>query len=347
MHIRNIQLVAASAVLAISLPVSRADAQRVSSVTDLRAAIAAARPGSRVSIAPGTYDIGSRPLRVEDKRGVQIIGSGAGRTIIRASGSAPFIFELAGSNHDIEIAGMTLLGATRLTRNTHGLASGSDRMNLTRARFHDLEIRNVAVGISVVGSGNGICDDVRITGNQLSNIQDVRASDGTTSGSGYGIHNDGCSNTRIAGNTIRNADRHSIYQASAYQPGRPRASGSIVIDSNVIVDHGKTSSLDNEWQVALAVARSSNVVVSGNEIVNSRFDAISIEDPTEERRGYAVRNVSLIDNTVRGTRAADVFLTASGTFTSRGNRFYRGNAASRPVIRRDGKGRSGYLSSER
>lgn len=346
-HINTVQLIVGIAASAISLPVSRADAQSVSSVAELRSAIAAARPGTTVTIAPGTYDIGSRPLRVDGKRNVRIVGAGAGRTTIRSSGSAPFIIELAGSNDDIEIAGMTLLGASRLTRNTHGLASGFDRMNLTRAWFHDLDIRNVAVGISVVGSGNGVCDGVRITDNELTNIQDVVNAEGVTSGSGYGIHNDGCSNTRISGNTIRNADRHSIYQASAYQPGRPPASGSIVIADNLIVDHGKTSSLSNEWQVALAVARSSNVVVSGNEIVDPRFDAISIEDPGEERKGYAVRNVSLIDNVVRGGRTADLFLTAAGTFTSRGNRFYRGKAASPPVIRRDGKGRAGRLSSER
>jgi hypothetical protein len=344
--LRNIRALAAIAAVATALPSFRAEAQGVASVAELRSAIDGARPGSTIRIAAGTYDVGSRPLRIEGRRGIQIIGAGAGRTIIRASASAPFIFELAGSNDDIEVAGMTLLGASRLTTNTHGLASGSDRMNLTRAWFHDLDIRNVAVGISVVGSGNGICDDVRITGNQLSNIQDVMRADGVTSGSGYGIHNDGCSNARISGNTIRNADRHSIYQASAYQRGRPAASGSIIIEDNVIIDHGRTSSLPNEWQVALAVARSSNVVVSRNEIVNSRFDAISIEDPTEERQGHTVRNVSLIENTVRGARTADVFLTAAGTFTSRGNRFYRGNALSRPVIRRDGKGRSGTLSSE-
>ena len=324
------------------------EAQRVSSVSELRAAIASARAGTTVSIAPGTYDIGSRPLRIEDKRNVRILGAGSGITIIRAAGSAAFIFELAGSNDDIEIAGLTLLGASRLMKNTHGLASGSDRMNLMRAWFHDLDIRNVAVGISVVGSGNGICDGVRITDNELSNIQDVVTPTGVTSGSGYGIHNDGCTNTRITGNTIRNADRHSIYQASAYQRDRPAASGSVVIDNNTIVDHGRTSSLANEWQVALAVARSSNVVVSRNQIIDSRFDAISIEDPSEEKRGYNVRNVSLIDNVVRGARTADIFLTAGGTFISRGNRFYRGGRSSAsPVIRREGKGKFGALSSER
>ena len=330
----------------LPLPISSAGAQQVSSVAQLRAAIANARSGTTVSIAPGTYDIGAAPLRITDKRNVRIIGSGTGQTIVRASASAAFIFELAGSNDNLEVAGMTLEGAPRLRRNTHALASGSDRMNLRRASFHDLEIRNVAVGISVVGSGNGTCDDVRITSNHLDNIQDVVRPGGTTSGSGYGIHNDGCSNVRIAGNTIRNADRHSIYQASAYQPDRPRASGSIVIDNNVIIDHGRTSSLGNEWQVAIVVARSSNVVVSRNEITNPYHDAISIEDPGEEQRRYVVRNISLIDNTVRGARRADVFLTASGTFTSRGNRFFRGSSASRPVIRRDGKGASGRLSSE-
>jgi len=324
----------------------RAEAQSVSTVTGLRAALAGVRRGSRIAIAAGTYDIGNTPLRIADTRGVAIIGAGAGKTIIRASGSAPFIFELAGSNDNLEVAGMTLLGAPRLARNTHGLASGSDRMNLTRARFHDLVVRNVAVGISVVGSGNGFCDDVEITSNTLDNIQDLVRGNGVTSGSGYGIHNDGCTSVRIAGNTIRNADRHSIYQASGYQPDRPRASGSIVIDNNVIIDHGRSSSLPNEWQVALVVARSSNVVVSRNEIINSNFDAISIEDPSEEKRGYSVRNISLVDNTVRGARTADVFLTASGTFTSRGNRFYRGSSATRPVIRREGKGVAGRLSSE-
>lgn len=328
---------------------SRAEAQSTFSVADLRAAITNARPNSRVTIPAGTYDIGNTPLRIEDKRNVQIIGAGAGKTIIRAAASAPFIFELAGSNDRLTVASMSLEGAEHLAKNTHALASGPDRMNLTRANFHDLDIRNAAVGISVVGSGNGICDDVQITSNHLDNIQDVVTSAGTTSGSGYGIHNDGCSNVRIADNVIRNADRHSIYQASAYQPDRPKAAGSIVIDHNLIINHAKTSSLNNDFLVAIVVARSSNVVVSRNVIVNPYHDAISIEDPPGEGRTYSVKNVNLIDNTVLGSRGADVFLTASGSFTSDGNRFYHSSATSipsPPFIRRDGKGVSGRLTSE-
>jgi hypothetical protein len=319
-------------------------AQEISSAADLRAAIARARPNSRVSIPAGTYNIGSTPLRIEEKRNVEIVGAGEGRTVIRASASAPYIFELAGSNDGLTVANMTLEGASRLSTNTHALASGPDRMNLTRARFYDLEIRNVAVGISVVGSGNGYCDDVQITSNHLDNIQELMKADGTTSGSGYGIHNDGCSNVRISRNVIRNADRHSIYQASAYQPGRPRASGSIVIDNNTIIDHGRTSLQNNEWRVALVVARSANVTVSNNEIDNPYHDAISIEDPSEEKGNYNVRNIRLIDNIVRDPHAADIFLTASGTFVSEGNQFYHGNASARPFVRRAGRGVSGKLS---
>lgn len=345
MRIKN--LMSVLGVLPLTMTISTA---QNFSVADLRTAIADARPNSRVVIPPGMYDIGNTPLRIEDKRNVQIIGAGAGKTIIRAGASAPFILELAGSNDRLTVASMSLEGAVHLAKNTHALASGSDRMNLTRSRFHDLDIRNVAVGISVVGSGAGICDDIQITSNHLDNIQDFFTAPNNTSGSGYGIHNDGCSNVRISDNVIRNADRHSIYQASAYQPDRPKASGSIVIDHNTIIDHAKTSSLNNEWLVAIVVARSSNVVVSRNIIVNPYHDAISIENPPAEGRTYTVKNVSLVDNTVRGSRGADVFLTASGTFTSEGNRFYHGAAAgtpSTPFIRRDGKGMSGRLTSER
>ena len=311
----------------------------------LRTAIANAAPGSRINIAAGIYDVGSTPIKIEGRQGVEIVGAGRGQTILRGNGSAQFIIELAGSNENLKVSSLTIEGATTLSTNTHGLASGGNRINLRGARFFDLEVKNVAVGISVVASGAGICNDVEITNNYLSNIQDFRNSAGTTSGSGYGIHNEACTQVRIAGNVIRNADRHSIYQATAYQPDRP-GPGSIVIEENLIIDHARTSSLTNSWLVALAVARSSNVVVAHNVIVNSYRDAISIENPPAESRTYVVQNVRLIGNTVLGSREADVFLTASGGFTFWGNKFYRGDAASAPsapFVRKDGAGLSGSL----
>jgi hypothetical protein len=327
---------------------STADAQARWSVGDLRTAIANARPNSRVSIPAGVYDIGNTPIRIEDKRNVEIVGAGEGKTIIQSGASAPFILELAGTNTNLTISNISLYGAPRLAKNTHALAEGPDRMTLTGGRFHNLDIRNVAVGISVAGTGTGYCDDVQITNNRLDNIQNVLTATGTTSGSGYGIHNESCTNVRIADNIIRNADRHAIYQAKAYQPDRPRAGGSIAIEHNLIINHASTSSINEDFLVAIVVARSSNVTVTHNVIVNPYHDAISVEDPTSEGTSYRVQNVKLVDNTVLGSRGADVFLTANSVTTS-GNRFYHANSSGEsaaPFIRRDGKGVSGRLMDQ-
>jgi hypothetical protein len=314
-------------------------------VSALRTAIANAAPGSRVNIAAGIYDLGSTPLKIENKQSVEIVGAGRGQTILRANGAAQFVVDLAGTNDNLKISSLTIEGAATLGTNTHGLASGYNRMSLRGARFFDLEVKNVAVGISVVGSGSGICNDIEITNNYLSNIQDFVNSVGTTSGSGYGIHSQGCSQVRVAGNVLRNVDRHSIYQAGAYQPDRT-GPGYNVVEENLIIDHARTSSITNYWQTAITVARSSNVVVAHNIIVNPYRDAISIEDPPGEGRTYVVQDVRLIGNTVLGSRSADVFLTAGGSFTSWGNRFYHSDAAaapSAPFIRKDGAGFGGSL----
>ena len=46
-----------------------ARAQRITSAADLRAAVAAARPGTRISIPAGTYDIGRTPIRRQTQPG--------------------------------------------------------------------------------------------------------------------------------------------------------------------------------------------------------------------------------------------------------------------------------------
>jgi len=306
-------------------------------VASLRSAIANAGPNSRVDIPPGVYDLGNTGIVIQGKTNLEIFGAGRGQTIIRAGPSAAYVFELAGSNTNLSVAHMSIEGAATLATNTHGLASGGNRINLFGAKYFDLDIKNVAVGISVVGSGTGQCSGVQILDNYLDNIQDWFTAPNNTSGSGYGIHNDGCTDVRIAGNTIKNADRHSIYQARAYQPDHP-GPGTIVIENNLIIDHAQTSSLNNDWLVALAVARSSNVVVANNVVINSYHDALSIENVLENGSTYVVNNVRLIGNTVIGARGADVFFNASGNFTSWGNKYYHRDATgvpSTPFVRFD------------
>jgi hypothetical protein len=312
---------------------------QVSTVEQLRAAVRNAVPNTAITVAAGTYDLGNQGIKIEEKNGLDISGAGIGKTVIRTGPRAAYGFELVGRVANLSVAHMSIQGTIPADTNTHALASGSYRMSLNGARYFDLDIRNVAVGISVAASSVGGCTNVQITGNYLRNIQDHFQADGTTSGSGYGIHNDGCTATRISNNVIRDADRHSIYQARGYQQAGP---GSVVIDHNLIIDHAKTSSLNATWLVALVVARSSNVVVANNVIVNPYHDALSIETAGP----YTVNNIRLINNTVLGGRDMDLLFEAGGTYTMSGNRFFHRDGTTfttSPTIRRWGVGTSGRL----
>lgn len=324
---------------ALSFATATTNVVQVSNVAELRAAVRNAVPNTAITVAAGTYDLGNEGIKIEEKNGLDISGAGIGRTVIRTGRRAAYGFELVGRVANLSVAHLSIEGAYPADTNTHALASGSYRMSLSGARYFDLDIRNVAVGISVAASSVGGCTNVQITGNYLTNVQDFLKPDGTTAGSGYGIHNDGCTATRIADNVIRDADRHSIYQAGGYQQPGP---GSVVIEHNLIIDHAKTSSLNATWLVAIVVARSSNVVVANNVIVNPYHDALSIETAGS----YAVNNVRLINNTVLGGREMDVFFEAGGTYTMSGNRFFHRDATrftTSPTVRRWGVGATGSL----
>jgi hypothetical protein len=316
---------------------------KVSDVAGLRAAVTNAAPNSRVIVAAGTYDLGNTQLKINNKSNFELIGAGRGQTILKGGSSAPFIVELAGTLSNVSVAHMTLDGATPAIA-TEGLGTG-DNLTITTLKVFDLEIKNVAVGISVDNSATGACTDVEIAGNYLDNMQDVyNPALGGTAGSGYGIANDGCVEVNIHDNVIRNADRHSIYQGKANQGDRP-GFGKVVIQHNLIIDHAKTSSLNAIWLVALVVARSSNVVVANNIIVNPYHIPLSIENEAIGDPQWNVTNVRLINNVVIGPREMDLYLSASGTFTFWGNRFYHRDATgpSAPVVVRAGYGASGNL----
>ncbi|HUQ19937.1 MAG TPA: VCBS repeat-containing protein [Gemmatimonadaceae bacterium] len=316
----------------------------VSDVAGLRSAVANATPNSRIFVAAGTYDLGGTSLKIDGKSNLQIIGAGRGLTVLKANASALWIVELAGAITNLSISHMTLEGTVPLTRISYGLAMGYDRYSLSGGRFFDLEIKNVSVGIQVANSSLGACTDVEIVGNYLDNIQDFPDGTGGTSGSGYGIFNESCVNLRIADNVIRNVDRHAIYQAKANQGDRP-GFGKIVIEHNLIIDHARTSSLNADWLVALVVARSANVVVSNNVIVNAYHIALSIENEAVGAPQWNVTDVRLINNTVLGARDYDVYFSASGPFTFWGNRFYHrdGSATNVAKLAQVGYGLSGTL----
>lgn len=295
----------------------------VSTVSALRSAIRDAKPFQQILIAPGTYDLDDEGLRIANKSDLEVFGSGRGRTIIRLGPNILTGFNTPGNVKRISIAHMTLQGTLPSNVATVAIGSDDDRVSMTGASFFDLEIKDVAVGISLASPRGGQCSDIVITGNSLDNIQDFVVPGGFTRGSGYGIHNENCWRVRIADNVIRNADRHSIYQA--LQTGYGGVG--VVIENNLILDHASTPSIDRWYLTALDVWRSQGVVVSNNVIVAPAHAAMGLGGYDAEHTGLRgpLRNVYFIGNTVLGAGEADIHFELPWSWVFWGNRFANRN----------------------
>jgi len=291
----------------------------VSTVTSLRSAIRNAEPFQQILIAPGVYDLGDEGLRIADKSDLEIFGSGRGQTAIRLGPNALTGFNTPGNVKRLSIAHMTIQGTLPSNVATAAIGSDDDRVSLTGANFYDLEIKDVAVGISLTSPRSGQCSDISITGNSLDNIQDFVLPGGFTRGSGYGIHNENCWRVRIADNVIRNADRHAIYQA--LQTGYGGVG--VIIENNLILDHASTPAIDRWYLTALDVWRSQGVVVANNVIVGPAHAGMGLGGYETEDSGPRgpLRDVYFIGNTVLGAGQADVHFGLAWSWLFWGNRF--------------------------
>jgi hypothetical protein len=197
----------------------------------------------------------------------------------------------------------------RGTSDVEAVAMHQDRTTIVSGlTFTDLDIRDVKNGIGVYGNDSsafsGSCNGFTVYSSYFENMI------GSTSGHGYGIDNEGCINARITENEIRSAGRHSIYQSH----GR----GPVTIDHNLIINHrcgtlsnhtcsNAGSVTGNENLVALVVARTANVVVAHNVILNPFADAMSAE--LDDVDGRPTPNIRFIHNTVWNTHARDLYIS--------------------------------------
>lgn len=274
-----------------------------------------------------------------------MFGSGRGKTVLRLGPDLLIGFNTPGNVRRVRIAHMTIQGTLPARVATIAIGSDDDRVSLTGAAFFDLEIRDVAVGISLVSPRGGQCSAISITGNYLDNIQDFLLPGGFTRGSGYGIHNENCWHVRIADNVIRNADRHSIYQALQSGYG---GSG-VVIENNLILEHARTPSIDRWYLIALSVARSRSVIVANNVIIDPAHAAIGFEgyEPEDQTLRGPVQDNYFIGNTVLGAGDSDVYLTLPWSWVFWGNQFAHRDAmgmAGTPRVTRAGAGNNGVLA---
>jgi len=326
----------------------------------LREAVESAAPGTHIHLAACVYRLyprsAGRPqsgdrsaIVIQDRRDLVIRGVGPGTRIL-LSDSVYVGFQIAGGTQGLTISDLTIEGSVLASEvrdtgrirpePTHGIASGTSETGIRDVTISRVEILQVAVGISV-GSPFRV-DDVRsrcVKGTYTSvliednYIHDVAGSE--PGGQGYGIHLECAEQVTVRRNRLERVDRHSIYQGLSSPGGN-----AIVIENNLIVDHARNAWVRLSKHVALAVARSSDVIVAHNVVVNAQAYALSIERPDVEGLSEPV-DVRLIGNVVLGQHYpyGDVLLTAPGEYIAWGNRFYHPAGRSFDWLRRVGRGR--------
>jgi hypothetical protein len=186
---------------------------------------------------------------------------------LSGAASSAYIFQLVGTCDDIEIDGLTLVGENNsgYGQTAIGAATGQ---TISNTRFHDLNISQINVGISLNAYPTGSWTRAMVYANILKDIP------GTVSGSGYGIHIPNTTDSHIFDNTIENCDRHSIYQASGTNCNN-------VIANNVIRKHRFTTG-DGSFRSAAVIARSSNVSFIGNKFSQCKDCCLEIAHVTAD-----------------------------------------------------------------
>ena len=231
--------------------------------TALQAALTAMASGDTLEMN-GNYLINAS-LTITNKTRIRITGKG--RVFLSGAASSAYIFQLVGTCDDIEIDGLTLVGENNsgYGQTAIGAATGQ---TISNTRFHDLNISQINVGISLNAYPTGSWTRAMVYANILKDIP------GTVSGSGYGIHIPNTTDSHIFDNTIENCDRHSIYQASGVNCNN-------VIANNVIRKHRFTTG-DGSFRSAAVIARSSNVSFIGNKFSQCKDCCLEIAHVTAD-----------------------------------------------------------------
>lgn len=277
---------------------------------DLAAVIEEAADGHDVVLAEGLFTLGAREphrqgILVQDKAGLTIRARRPGRTMVKFASDVKFGFYIGSNVSDLTIENLHLEGTPPLRENIHAIGSFTSSTNVRRVAFTGLRIENVAVGISVATSENGIYDGVQVSDNILTRFH------GTEAGWGYGIHCESARNVRISRNVIEGASRHSIYIARAAE------GANLSVDRNLIANHNLAGKQPRWYCAALVCSRAGDVRIAHNVIVNPNAIAVSVE--RDEVHGRSTRNVMLLNNRVIGSRYVGIWLTTGNVHTGLGN----------------------------
>ncbi|MFP6673299.1 MAG: SHD1 domain-containing protein [Pirellulaceae bacterium] len=308
----------------ISIPLaklSKADRQyvlievnrRFVSVTpsqDLAAIVQRAAPNTTIVLEPGIYKLGPRPpyeqaVLIEKKRNLILTSRDAAKTQIELSADTKFGFYIGSNNSDLKIQNLTIRGTPSAEPNTTAVGNYSGTTNVRRVQFSGLRVEQVTVGISVATDLTGVYQDVVVRDNIVSRTI------GTEAGSGYGIHLSNGKNVTVSNNVIEAATRHSIYVA------RSALGSNVRVEKNLIINHDLKGKNPRWYNAALVCARSSDVTISHNLIVDPRAIAISVE--RDGILGRPTRDNKVINNRVIGANYVGIWVVTGKPCLGLGN----------------------------
>lgn len=210
-----------AAVFAWLLCAAAAQGAEVSPGDDLRAAIAALRPGATLELAGGTYSLSSS-FRVT------VNGTADAPIVIRAkAGQRPVIQQTNGGQNVIEIS-----GSSHVVFSGIGFTGGSHGIRLMSSSFvtiEDCEIWETG-DVALSANSGGTYEGLRILRNH------IHHTNGTGEGMYLGCNSDACrvANSLIEGNYIHHTNRAGVEQGDGIE--LKEGSYGNVIRDNVIHD---------------------------------------------------------------------------------------------------------------
>ena len=320
----------------ITRPHPNAAVVSVTPDSNLQQLINNAQAGDTIILSAGTYHVTvDTGFVFKNKTNLTVLGQGSA-TVIAIDSANNYGFFIRDNNNGLTISNLRIQGTPHFIDPESvvvvqtGIAPSGGSVHNRNIRLTDLEISDVAVGISVGAPGTPTSDCSDITTASSHHIviarNLIRNIVGGKRASGIGIHLDNARQATVANNEIRDAPRHSIYQA--------RCGDSVVIRENLILDHGRSHPYRE--RAAVVVARSAHVTVANNLFVNSYDHALSVEYVCDtESCGLPVDHIYLINNTFLGSRTASIWLNADTTgkeIVAWGNTFYHFNGVLDPDI---------------
>ncbi|MFH1138286.1 MAG: right-handed parallel beta-helix repeat-containing protein [Pseudomonadota bacterium] len=282
----------------------------VTPADDLYEVVAAAPDNTVITLTEGTFNLTGHEsndvgVMIQGKDGLTITGQGWRRTKVKLPADLDLGFYIGGDVHGLTIEKMHIEGTRPLLTNTHAIGNYTSSTNVTNIRFRDLRVSDVAVGINIGTSPDGVYDQVEISGNIVTDAL------GTDSGWGYGIVCGNSTNVAISRNFVMNANRHGLYF------GRSNPGSNILIANNFIYEHDRFQVQPLRVASALVAARSSDVRLAHNIVLNPHTYGLSVE--AAEDFAWPTVDIVLLGNQVLGAYDAGIWIDTGETHAALGN----------------------------